>query len=56
MNNDVCNVLKLRDGFEEQKEESEAQGKMLLLIQEMLEGLKANGGNLDNTAVKIERY
>ena len=43
------------DEFEKLKEESEGQGKLLLSIQKMLEGLKENGGNLDNAAVKIEK-
>ena len=48
-------LTQLRDEFEELKEESEGQGKLLLSIQKMLEGLKENGRNLDNAAVKIEK-
>lgn len=48
-------LTKLRDELGELKEESEAQGKLLQSIQQILEGLKANGGSLDKAVVKINK-
>jgi hypothetical protein len=47
-------LTKLRDEFGELKEESEAQRKLLHSIERILEGLKADGSNLDKAVTKIE--
>ena len=44
----------LREEVAELKEESAAQGKLLESIQEILKGLKTNGGSLDKAVLKIE--
>jgi archaellum component FlaC len=48
-------LTKLRNELGELKEELEAQGKLLQSIQQILDGLKANGGSLDNAVVKIDK-
>jgi hypothetical protein len=47
-------LIKLRAEFGELKEESEAQAKLLHLIERILEGLKADGISVDKAVTKIE--
>ena len=54
-NNNDDELVKLHDKLGKLREESQAQGKVLQLIERILEGLKANGGGLDKAVGKIEK-